>query len=206
MPEEINRLVTDSITNYFFTTTPEATKTILNSGVAEDRVFWVGNTMIDTLLTQRPRFRKPNFWDELALEKGQYIVMTLHRPANVDDEEKLKELLDEIIKNSNGLPLIFPVHPRTAKILETLNIGHQQLHTIEPLGYLEFNYLVENALAVITDSGGITEETTVMSVPCMTLRDNTERPETVDVGTNELIGTNPKSIKSFLFCDTPTFE
>jgi len=103
-------------------------------------------------------------------------VMTLQRPANVDDEEKLKELLDEIISNSNGLPLIFPVHPRTAKILATLNIGHQQLHTIEPLGYLEFNYLVENALAVITDSGGITEETTVMGVPCMTLRDNTERP------------------------------
>ena len=198
MPEEINRLVTDAITNYFFTTTPEATRTILNSGVSEDRVFWVGNTMIDTLLKQRPRFRKPNFWDELALEKGQYIVMTLHRPANVDDEEKLKELLDEILSNSNGLPLIFPVHPRTAKILATLNIGHQQLHTIEPLGYLEFNYLVENALAVITDSGGITEETTVMGVPCMTLRDNTERPETVDVGTNELIGTNPKSIKPAL--------
>jgi UDP-N-acetylglucosamine 2-epimerase (non-hydrolysing) len=198
MPEEINRLVTDSITNYFFTTTPEATKTILNSGVSENRVFWVGNTMIDTLLKQRPRFRKPNFWDELALEKGQYIVMTLHRPANVDDEEKLKELLDEIIGNSNGLPLIFPVHPRTAKILKTLNIGHQQLHTIEPQGYLEFNYLVENALAVITDSGGITEETTVMGVPCMTLRDNTERPETVDVGTNELIGTNPNAIKPAL--------
>ena len=198
MPEEINRLVTDSITNYFFTTTPEATKTILNSGVSEDRIFWVGNTMIDTLLKQRPRFRKPNFWNELALEKGQYMVMTLHRPANVDDEEKLKELLDEIISNSNGLPLIFPVHPRTAKILETLNIGHQQLQTIEPLGYLEFNYLVENALAVITDSGGITEETTVMGVPCMTLRDNTERPETVDVGTNELIGTNPNAIKPAL--------
>jgi UDP-N-acetylglucosamine 2-epimerase (non-hydrolysing) len=150
------------------------------------------------LLKQRVRFRKPNFWDELALEKGQYIVMTLHRPANVDDEEKLKELLDEIISNSNGLPLIFPVHPRTAKILASLNIGHQQLHAIEPLGYLEFNYLVENALAVITDSGGITEETTVMGVPCMTLRDNTERPETVDVGTNELIGTNPNAIKPAL--------
>lgn len=198
MPEEINRLVTDAITNYFFTTTPEATQTILNSGVSEDRVFWVGNTMIDTLLKQRPRFRKPNFWDDLDLNKGQYFVMTLHRPANVDDEEKLKELLDEIISNSNGLPLIFPVHPRTSKILATLNIAHQQLHTIEPLGYLEFNFLVENALAVITDSGGITEETTVMGVPCMTLRDNTERPETVDVGTNELIGTNPKSIKPAL--------
>ncbi len=198
MPEEINRLVTDSITNYFFTTTPEATQTILNTGVSEDRVFWVGNTMIDTLLKQSPRFVKPNFWDELGLIKGKYIVMTLHRPANVDDKEKLKELLDEIISNSNGLPLIFPVHPRTFKILQSLNIGHQQLYTIEPLGYLEFNYLVENALAVITDSGGITEETTVMGVPCMTLRDNTERPETVNVGTNELIGTNPNAIKPAL--------
>jgi UDP-N-acetylglucosamine 2-epimerase (non-hydrolysing) len=198
MPEEINRLVTDSITNYFFTTTPEATQTILNSGVSEDRVFWVGNTMIDTLLKQRPKFRKPIFWDELGLLKVKYIVMTLHRPANVDEVGKLKELLDEIINNSNGLPLIFPVHPRTAKILQSLNIGHQHLYTIEPLGYLEFNYLVENALAVITDSGGITEETTVMGVPCMTLRDNTERPETVNVGTNELIGTNPNAIKPAL--------
>ena len=198
MPEEINRLVTDSITNYFFTTTPDATRTILNSGVSEDRVFCVGNTMIDTLVKQRPRFRKPIFWDWLGLKKGGYIVMTLHRPANVDEGEKLKELLEEIINNSNGLPLIFPVHPRTAKILQSLNIVNQQLFTIEPLGYLEFNYLVENALAVITDSGGITEETTVMGVPCMTLRDNTERPETVNVGTNELIGTNPNAIKPAL--------
>lgn len=198
MPEEINRLVTDSITNYFFTTTPEATQTILNSGVSKDRVFWVGNTMIDTLLKQTPRFRKPNFWKEFDLVKGQYIVMTLHRPANVDEGENLKKLLDEIINNSNGLPLIFPVHPRTAKILQSLNTGYQQLHIIEPLGYLEFNYLVESALAVITDSGGITEETTVMGIPCMTLRDNTERPETVNVGTNELIGTNPNAIKPAL--------
>jgi len=198
MPEEINRLVTDSITNYFFTTTPEATRTILNSVVSEDRVFWVGNTMIDTLLKQRPRFTKPRIWDDLGLEKNQYIVMTLHRPANVDEEDNLKKLLDEIINNSKSLPLIFPVHPRTAKILESLKIAYPQLHTIEPQGYLEFNYLVENALAVITDSGGITEETTVMGVPCLTLRDNTERPETVSIGTNELIGTNPNAIKPAL--------
>ncbi len=198
MPEEINRLATDSITNYFFTTSEVANFNLRNSGVSNDRIFFVGNAMIDTLLKQRPRFSKPTFWDELALVKGKYIVMTLHRPANVDDKEKLKTLLDEIISNSNGLPLIFPVHPRTARILETLKIVHQQLHVIEPLGYLEFNYLVENALAVITDSGGITEETTVMGVPCMTLRDNTERPETVEVGTNELIGTNPNAIKPAL--------
>jgi len=123
------------------------------------------------------------------------LVMTLHRPANVDEEGKLKLLIDEIIAHSSGLPLLFPVHPRTAKILENLGISHPRLHTIEPLGYLEFNYLVERAKAVVTDSGGITEETTVMGVPCMTLRDNTERPETVTEGTNELIGTNPKAIQ-----------
>jgi UDP-N-acetylglucosamine 2-epimerase (non-hydrolysing) len=121
--------------------------------------------------------------------------MTLHRPANVDEDEKLKVLIDEIISNSQGLPLIFPAHPRTAKILAKLGISHDNLHIIEPLGYLEFNYLVENARAVITDSGGITEETTVMGVPCITLRDNTERPETVTIGTNELIGTDPSFIK-----------
>lgn len=198
MPEEINRIVTDSITNYFFTTTPQATETLLKDGVDEKRVFWVGNTMIDTLLKQRPRFKKPNFWDEFELVKGQYFVVTLHRPANVDLEENLKSLLNEIIINSNGLPLIFPVHPRTAKILKSLQIDHNQLHAIEPLGYLEFNYLVQNSIAVITDSGGITEETTVMGIPCLTLRDNTERPETVSLGTNELIGTNPNAIKPAL--------
>ena len=198
MPEEINRLVTDSITNYFFTTTPEATNTILNSGVSSDRVFWVGNTMIDTLLKQRANFKKPKFWDVSGLKKGQYIVMTFHRPANVDEEHNLKNLLNEIITNSNGLPLIFPVHPRTAKILHNLGIEYDRLYTVEPLGYLEFNYLVENALAVITDSGGITEETTVMGIPCMTLRNNTERPETIHLGTNELIGTDPRAIKPAL--------
>jgi UDP-N-acetylglucosamine 2-epimerase (non-hydrolysing) len=198
MPEEINRLVTDSITNFFFTTTIEASQTILNSGVSKDRVFWVGNTMIDTLIKQKPRFRKPYFWDDLNLKKGQFFVITLHRPANVDQVDKLKELLNEIIENTNGLPIIFPVHPRTTKILRSLEIRYKQLHIIEPLSYLEFNYLVENALAVITDSGGITEETTVMGIPCITLRDNTERPETVTVGTNELIGTNPNAIKPAL--------
>ena len=110
-------------------------------------------------------------------------------------EGKLKDLINEIINNSHGLPLVFPVHPRTAKILEHLEIKDSQLHTIDPLGYLEFNYLVEHAKAVVTDSGGITEETTVMGIPCMTLRDNTERPETIDIGTNELLGTDPKAIK-----------
>jgi UDP-N-acetylglucosamine 2-epimerase (non-hydrolysing) len=120
--------------------------------------------------------------------------MTLHRPANVDNKEKITELISEIVQSSNGLPLIFPVHPRTAKMLEVAGISAPNLHVIEPLGYLEFNYLVKHALAVITDSGGITEETTVMGIPCMTLRDSTERPETCTIGTNELLGTDPSAI------------
>ncbi len=195
MPEEINRMVTDSITDYFFTTSETANENLRKSGVSNDRIFFVGNTMIDTLLKNKPRFIKPPIWDNIELKEGKYIVMTLHRPANVDEEQKLKDLMQEIIENSNNLPLIFPVHPRTAKILEHLQIKDERLYMIEPLGYLEFNYLVQHAKAVITDSGGITEETTVMGIPCMTLRDNTERPETITIGTNELLGTNPKAIK-----------
>lgn len=194
MPEEINRVVTDAITDYFFTTSEVANKNLKASGVKDVQIFFVGNTMIDTLLKQRSRFRKPPVWDRIGLNDREYIVMTLHRPANVDEESKLKALMDEIISNSEELPLVFPVHPRTEKILSGLGISHPRLHVIEPLGYLEFNYLVERAKAVITDSGGITEETTVMGVPCMTLRDNTERPETITIGTNELIGTDPKAI------------
>lgn len=195
MPEEINRMVTDSITDYFFTTSETANENLRKSGVKDDQVFFVGNTMIDTLIKNKSRFVKPAIWDDIQLEDGKYIVMTLHRPANVDEEEKLKKLMQEIIDNSHDLPLIFPVHPRTAKILDHLNIKDQKLHTVEPLGYLEFNYLVQHAKAVITDSGGITEETTVMGIPCMTLRDNTERPETISIGTNELLGTDPEAIK-----------
>lgn len=195
MPEEINRMVTDSISNYFFTTTTEAGNNLRKSGISDDRIHWVGNTMIDTLLKHRLRFKKPTVWEDLNLSKNEYLVMTLHRPGNVDEEEKLKSLMNEIVEHSQNLQLIFPVHPRTAKIFQGLGIKHSRLHTIDPLGYLEFNYLVDNARAVITDSGGITEETTVMGIPCMTLRDNTERPETVKIGTNELIGTDPRAIK-----------
>lgn len=194
MPEEINRMVTDSITDYFFTTSETANQSLRKSGIEENRIFFVGNTMIDTLLKQMPRFQQPAIWKELNLQEKQYIVMTLHRPANVDAENKLKELLDTIIASAKGLPLVFPVHPRTAKMLQNIGVDAPNLHMIEPLGYLEFNYLVKNAMAVVTDSGGITEETTVMSVPCMTLRDNTERPETCTIGTNELLGTNPSAI------------
>ncbi len=194
MPEEINRLVTDSITDYFFTTSDVANNNLRKSGIPEERIFFVGNTMIDTLFKQMPRFRQPEVWSKLGLKEKEYIIMTLHRPANVDNKEKLTQLIQEIVNSSNGIPLVFPIHPRTAKMMESAGISASNLHLVEPMGYLEFNYMVKNSKAVITDSGGITEETTVMSIPCMTLRDSTERPETCTVGTNELLGTDPKAI------------
>ena len=194
MPEEINRLVTDSITDYFFTTSEIANENLRKSGVVDDKIYFVGNTMIDTLLANKSRFVKPEIWDVANLIPGEYLVMTLHRPANVDQEENLNFLMEELIKSANGLKIIFPVHPRTRQVLNKLTINADNLILIEPQSYLRFNYLVQHAKAVITDSGGITEETTVFGIPCMTLRANTERPETISIGTNVLIGTNPKSI------------
>lgn len=194
MPEEINRVVTDSISNWFFTTSVGANANLLRDGVPAERLFFVGNTMIDTLLKQMPRLQPPTFWAELNLQPGQYFVVTLHRPANVDSEQQLLRMLQAISQGTGGLPVVFPVHPRTAKNLRELEGQIPGLNYVDPQGYLEFNYLVKHAKAVITDSGGITEETTVMGVPCLTLRDNTERPETVTVGTNELIGTDPSKL------------
>lgn len=194
MPEEINRMVTDSLADMFFTTSEVANTNLRNAGVPEEKIYFVGNVMIDTLLANMSRFYQTPIWDDLHLQKGKYIVMTLHRPANVDEADKLRHLINEITSNVENEPIVFPIHPRTAKIFTDLGIMANNLHTIDPMGYLEFNYLVKNARAVVTDSGGITEETTVMSVPCITLRDNTERPETCTVGTNELIGTDPAHI------------
>ena len=149
----------------------------------KDKIYFVGNVMIDTLLANRSRFVKPGIFDELSLQNGKYFMLTLHRPANVDETKHLKCLMNEIIENSKGLPIIFPIHPRTAKLFTDLGISADNLHIIQPMGYLEFNYMVERSFAVVTDSGGITEETTVMGIPCITLRDNTERPETCEVGT-----------------------
>ncbi|MBQ4508113.1 MAG: UDP-N-acetyl glucosamine 2-epimerase [Paludibacteraceae bacterium] len=229
MPEEINRIVTDSLADYFFTTSEVANRNLRRIGAVEhqiaeagrqndtlpedryaaqrvqQRIFYVGNVMIDTLLQHRSRFRKPSLWDNLSLKEGAYIVMTMHRPSNVDEEVHLKALMEQIINNVHGLPIVFPIHPRTARIFynlwgdaERLTQLFPNLHIVEPLGYLEFNYLVERAKAVVTDSGGITEETTMMGVPCITLRENTERPETCTLGTNELVGTRPESIKPAL--------
>jgi UDP-N-acetylglucosamine 2-epimerase (non-hydrolysing) len=195
MPEEINRVVTDRITDFFFTTSKFANKNLLNEGVSKDQIFLVGNTMIDTLLSNLEKLKKPDIWNDIGLSEENYLVMTLHRPSNVDEEIKLKSLIRNIVESLDGLPIIFPVHPRTRKILKELNIHYPTLHYIDPLGYLEFIFLIKHSKGVITDSGGITEETTVLNIPCLTLRDNTERPETIYQGTNELIGTEPEAIK-----------
>lgn len=194
MPEEINRVVTDAITNYFFTTSEAANANLRRSGVTDDQIFFVGNTMIDTLLANMERLVEPAVWGELKLEAGGYFVLTLHRPVNVDEERQLIGLLRAVGTGARDLPVVFPVHPRTAKTLGRMAGLPSNLRFIDPQPYLQFNFLARYAKAVITDSGGITEETTVLGVPCMTLRNSTERPETVTIGTNELLGTDPSAL------------
>jgi UDP-N-acetylglucosamine 2-epimerase (non-hydrolysing) len=198
MPEEINRIVTDSISDFFFTTTEWASNNLKNAGIREDQVFFVGNIMIDTLMAHKSKLAKPKIWDELKLESGEFIMITLHRPANVDHPLQLKEIIETVLSNVNGVPVIFPIHPRTAGIYSDLGIQAKNMYIVDPMGYLEFNFLVSNSKAVITDSGGITEEATVYGIPCLTLRNNTERPETCEIGTNELVGINPEKIRSAL--------
>lgn len=198
MPEEINRMVTDSITNWFFTTSEVANANLRRIGVGDERIFFVGNTMIDTLLANLGRMRPPVFWADAGLQLRNYFVMTLHRPGNVDDLAGLARLLQAVGEAVRGLPVVFPVHPRTAKALAALPDKPAGLLLVDPQPYLEFNHLVRHAKGVITDSGGVTEETTVFGVPCLTLRDSTERPETVTLGTNELIGTDPAALKPAL--------
>jgi UDP-N-acetylglucosamine 2-epimerase (non-hydrolysing) len=198
MPEEVNRIVTDAVTDIFYTTSDIANNNLKKLGHTADKIVFVGNTMIDTLLANYSRLIKPAVWDELSLKPQNYFVLTLHRPANVDEEDKLTTFLETIAEGARGLPVIFPIHPRTKKIFEKSAANFENIHLVDPLGYLEFNYLVKHSKAMITDSGGITEETTVMGVPCMTLRDNTERPETITIGTNELVGTNPENLKPYL--------
>ena len=195
MPEEINRIVTDSITDYFFTTSNNANSNLLKSGIKSNQIFFVGNTMIDTLLRNIKNFKKPNFWFQYSLCKKEYFVLTMHRPDNVDNFSKLNDTLKTIGMASRGLPVIFPVHPRTKLIIEKIKDIPSNIIVIDPQPYHEFGYLIQNAKGVLTDSGGITEETTALKIPCITLRESTERPETVEVGTNILIGLDSKKIK-----------
>jgi UDP-N-acetylglucosamine 2-epimerase (non-hydrolysing) len=204
MPEEINRLVTDSISNWYFTTSESANRNLRASGARAEQIHFVGNTMIDTLLANLERLRPPPFWADARLQPGGYLVLTLHRPANVDDVACFGRLIAAVGDAARGLPVVFPVHPRTAKCWSALPHRPSNFIAVEPQPYLEFNYLVRHAKGVITDSGGVTEETTVLGVPCITLRDSTERPETVTLGTNELIGTDPGAVRpalDLLFAD-----
>lgn len=198
MPEEINRLATDAVSDIFFTTSEHANANLRRTGVEDHRIHFVGNTMIDTLLTNLPKLRPAPFWEEFGLEDRPYAVVTLHRPVNVDEPATLRALLEAIGAGVGERPTIFPVHPRTARVVERLDALPRGLRLVEPQPYLEFIHLVKHASVVVTDSGGLTEETTVLNVPCLTLRDTTERPETVELGTNQLLGRDPLLLRSRL--------
>jgi len=188
MPEEINRMVTDALSDHFFTTSEYANTNLKNSGITNDRIHFVGNVMIDTLLENKHRFTANKHWHDLKLTFQSYWLLTLHRPSNVDNAIKLESILTLITQHAGDLPIIFPAHPRTLQILKALPEKIvSRLTLLEPMRYLEFMFFVQHAKAVITDSGGIQEETTVLSIPCMTIRENTERPETVDIGSNVLV-------------------
>jgi UDP-N-acetylglucosamine 2-epimerase (non-hydrolysing) len=195
MPDEINRVVTDRITNCYFTTSELAVQNLIDEGVNSNHIFFVGNTMIDTLAANISKLKQPSCWNDFNLSESSYLVLTLHRPSNVDNPIQLEALFYKIMKESGNLPIIFPVHPRTKKNLEAFGISEDRLKLLNPMSYLEFNYLVKHAKGVITDSGGITEETTFMGIPCITLRKNTERPETVTMGTNVLLGEDDEEFK-----------
>lgn len=199
MPEEINRVLTDSISDYLFVTEQSGVDNLLKEGVSKDKIQFVGNVMIDTLLQHIKKASDSNILDKLGIA-APYMLVTLHRPSNVDKLDTLEPIihcLQEIAEQRN---LVFPVHPRTRSSLEKFGLWqalceNPKIYLTEPLGYLDFLQLVKNSDAVITDSGGIQEETTVLKIPCVTLRNNTERPVTVDEGTNYLIGTNPVVLK-----------
>ncbi len=195
MPEEINRIVTDSISDLLFTTTKQASLNLTKLGHRKESIHFVGNTMIDALVSNIHKLRKPAIYDLLSLTARSYLVITLHRPANVDDEETFVSNLSTIDSLLQGKKAIFPCHPRIKSTLDKCSNVFNNLVFCEPMSYLEFNFLVKNSLGIITDSGGITEEATFMGIPCMTLRDNTERPETIEIGTNKLIGTNVNKLK-----------
>lgn len=199
MPEEINRILTDALADYLFVTEADAIEHLLKEGRPRECIHLVGNVMIDSLRHFLPVAQQSSIGDELGLKNGagwqQFGVLTLHRPSNVDSTDKLAELLGGIDAISAKVPVVFPVHPRTQQRLAQADIKtHPQLKLIPPIGYLDFLCLLSKATLVLTDSGGIQEETTALGVPCLTLRENTERPITISEGTNQLIGTDPAKI------------
>jgi UDP-N-acetylglucosamine 2-epimerase (non-hydrolysing) len=192
MPEEINRVLTDRLSTFLFTTSPEAKDNLINEGISIEKIHFVGNTMIDSLIEFQDKFEKSNVRENLDIQ-GDYALITLHRPSNVDNGNNLKKLINSIQNTSKIIPCIFPIHPRTKKKLQSAKLYNELLNNkriklIDPMGYIDFMCLQMNARIVLTDSGGIQEETTFFGVSCITVRENTERPITISNGTNKLIG------------------
>jgi UDP-N-acetylglucosamine 2-epimerase (non-hydrolysing) len=199
MPEEINRVVTDHLSDLLFVSEQSGVDNLINEGIAGERIHFAGNVMIDTLLSQRERARELAAWRRFGLEPKAYAVLTLHRPANVDNPRNLGRIMEAVLEIARDMPVLFPVHPRTRQGLVALGLasgetGNQGLIVAEPLGYLDFMSVVEASSLVLTDSGGIQEETTILEIPCLTLRPNTERPATVLSGWNRIVGIDPRRI------------
>jgi len=199
MPEEVNRVLTDAVSDWLFTTEPDAEVNLRREGIAPERIYFVGNTMIDTLLKHLPHALALHIPDKYQVIPKRYAVVTLHRPGNVDDSSVLQRIWQGLMEIASQIPVLFPVHPRTRQRLEGLIISNSNLHIVEPMGYLEFIGLMASAAVVLTDSGGIQEETTILGVPCVTLRRNTERPITVKLGTNILVGDDPQRMVAEAF-------
>ena len=201
MPEEINRLVTDALSTLLFTTSRDANENLLREGHTPEQIYFVGNVMIDTLLAFAKQAEHSDVLERLNLDSKRYAVLTLHRPGNVDNPSTLSRILDALENLQRHIPIVFPAHPRTSDRFRQFGLSERvasmrNLKVIEPLGYLDFIKLTAHAKLVLTDSGGLQEETTVLGIPCLTLRDNTERPITITEGTNTLVGTNPAVIVS----------
>jgi UDP-N-acetylglucosamine 2-epimerase (non-hydrolysing) len=199
MPEEINRILTDAISDLLFTTSQDADENLKAEGVPAEKIRFVGNVMIDSLLEHLKLAESSGIRDELGVANSEYAVLTLHRPSNVDEREILQGLMVALSDISRRLPVIFPVHPRTRGRIDEFGLAESlstsDIRLIEPLGYLDFMRLYSGARLVLTDSGGLQEETTVLGIPCLTLRENTERPVTIELGTNRLVGTSSEAIR-----------
>ncbi len=203
MPEEINRLLTDSICDMLLVSEPSGAENLAKEGHPKENIHLVGNVMIDTLMTQLERAKESKILENMRLEKGQYGVVTLHRPANVDDKQVLGSLIDVLLEISFETPLIFPIHPRTKSRLEAFDLmakleSAANVHCIGPAGYLDFLCLTSNAKVIVTDSGGLQEESTALGIPCLTMRPSTERPVTCSEGTSTLIGSDADKLRVFL--------
>ncbi len=200
MPEEINRILTDSISDLLLTTSQDADVNLAAEGIPADKIRFLGNVMIDSLLEHLKVAATSTIRETVGVVEGEYAVCTLHRPSNVDDEPTFTGIIDALVDVSKQLPIIFPVHPRTRAKIDEFGLAHKiaesKIRLIEPLGYIDFMRLYSGARLVLTDSGGLQEETTVLGIPCLTLRENTERPVTITMGTNVLVGTDPEKIRA----------